>query len=370
MFLATGALRRIDASTLEVEPALRGLKLVRWLLWPAARPALALGATVVFVLALNQFAIPTILQVKVFPAEMWIRYSTNLDATGAWAVSWPLIVAPLLLLLGVQRSPVAWPQATTGTTASALRRQLGGRTGAMLGGLTGLGLGLAVVLPLAQLAFTGRTWLELPSVVRAVPEAIGQSFGLAAATATFCLALAAVTWRWRAGAVLWLPFLMPGALLGIAMIGLFNRPMFAALYGTTALVLVAFVIRYAALARHAVAQAARGLDREITDAARLDGAHGWSLLRHVHGPLLAAPAAAAWYVTYLVCLWDVETLVLIQPPGGETLALRAFNLLHYGHGSQVNAICVVLLGLAVLPLAGWWMGRSLISPSQRERNAE
>src|SRR6185295_10908103 len=62
---------------------------------------------------------------------------------------------------------------------------------------------------------------------------------------------------------------------------------------------------------------------------------------------------AAWYVTYLLCLWDVETLVLIVPPGGETLAMRAFNLLHYGHNAQVNAVCLLLLGAALLPLACW-----------------
>ena len=52
-------------------------------------------------------------------------------------------------------------------------------------------------------------------------------------------------------------------------------------------------------------------------------------------------------------------MVLIYPPGGETLALRIFNLLHYGHNAQVNAMCVTLLALAVAPLAAWsawrWM---------------
>jgi len=58
-------------------------------------------------------------------------------------------------------------------------------------------------------------------------------------------------------------------------------------------------------------------------------------------------------VVYLLCLWDVETLVLIVPPGGETLALRTFNLLHYGHNPQVNALCLALLAMAVLPLVTW-----------------
>jgi hypothetical protein len=43
-------------------------------------------------------------------------------------------------------------------------------------------------------------------------------------------------------------------------------------------------------------------------------------------------------------------LVLGGKGGGETLALRIFNLLHYGHNAQVNALCLVLLGLAVAPL--------------------
>src|SRR5208337_5632264 len=60
-----------------------------------------------------------------------------------------------------------------------------------------------------------------------------------------------------------------------------------------------------------------------------------------------------WYVVFLLCLWDVESIILVVPPGGETVALRVFNLLHYGHNAQVNALCLTLLVLAVAPLAIW-----------------
>ncbi len=50
----------------------------------------------------------------------------------------------------------------------------------------------------------------------------------------------------------------------------------------------------------------------------------------------------SWYLIFLLCLWDVESMILVVPPGGETLALRVFNLLHYGHNAQVNALCLLL----------------------------
>src|SRR6185295_11468762 len=79
----------------------------------------------------------------------------------------------------------------------------------------------------------------------------------------------------------------------------------------------------------------------------------WQLFRHARWPQVAPLAAAAWYITYLLCLWDTETLILIMPPGAETLAVRVFNFLHYGHNAQVNALCLILLMLAVLPLLLW-----------------
>jgi sugar lactone lactonase YvrE len=113
------------------------------------------------------------------------------------------------------------------------------------------------------------------------------------------------------------------------------------------------VIRYLALGWNSVAHALRTVDRDLTDVARLDGASRWQMLRYVQWPQIAPQAAAAWYVVFLLCLWDVESMILVVPPGGETLALRVFNLLHYGHNAQVNALCLTLLGLAITPLLIW-----------------
>jgi sugar lactone lactonase YvrE len=136
----------------------------------------------------------------------------------------------------------------------------------------------------------------------------------------------------------------------------------SAFYQGAGIVVLAWTVRYLAVGWNTTAQALRSIDRDLTDAARLDGASGWQQFRHAHWPQIAPLVGTAWYVTYLLCLWDTETLILIMPPGGETLAVRVFNFLHYGHNAQVNALCLVLLGLAVLPLviwSAWHCGRNL-----------
>jgi len=349
-----GAWSRLETSQLEMEPKVRGWLFFRRVLWPMARPVLGLAMALSFVLALNNFAVPVILQVKVFPEELWLAFTTRLDEAGAWAASLPMILMPLLWLLACRGKVWAWPAQNTAASAEAFRRQLGPRLEwtARVGAI--VLLLLSVGLPIQQLMGSRRTWLELPNLFRAAPDTVWNSFFFASLTASVCLTLGLVSWRLRVGLILWLPFLVPGVLLGHVMVGVFEGTF---VYGTTAMVYLAYTLRYLAPAWSLVAMARRGVDPDLTDAARLQGARGWMLFRHVHAPQMASQLAAAWYATYLLCLWDVETLALIYPPGGETLALRSFNLLHYGHNAQVNALCVVLLGLAVAPFAAWTVAR-------------
>src|SRR5439155_10518022 len=88
---------RLEPGHLESDLALGGWALIRALLLPLARTSLAQAAVLTFVLALNNFAVPAILQVKVFPVEVWVRFSTTFKTLGALQLSWPLVLAPLLL---------------------------------------------------------------------------------------------------------------------------------------------------------------------------------------------------------------------------------------------------------------------------------
>jgi hypothetical protein len=111
---------------------------------------------------LNNFAVPAILQVKVFPAEVWLLFNTTFDSLGALKLSWPLILMPLLLLIFFRRAEVFWPRVESTVSAKLFRQQLGAGWSRICGVVTVSICLLAVGLPLVQLASTRLTWSELP----------------------------------------------------------------------------------------------------------------------------------------------------------------------------------------------------------------
>jgi ABC-type Fe3+ transport system permease subunit/DNA-binding beta-propeller fold protein YncE len=413
LFFTWSTWRQLDPAHLEADPAISGSALLRGLLVPLARGSLAQAAILTFVLVLNNFAVPAILQVKVLPAEMWVSFNTSFDTLGALRLSWPLVVLPLLLIIFFARRKLNWPQPERPLPAELFRRQLG-RFWFYLSTVGTMFLCFVAALPLFQLIFLKRTWIELPGALEASTSAIWNSFVFAALSSALILALSVTAGLTQIGSsrrprraflvppilrgirlplparnergegrgegfrhhlrsfftpfhlfnsLLWLPFLVPGVLLGILLITIFNRPILVAFYQSFGIVILAFVVRYLALGWSAVAYAFGSVDRNLTDAARLVGATRWQILRRVHLPQVAPQLLAAWYVVFLLCLWDVESIILVMPPGGETLALRVFNLLHYGHNAQVNALCLTLLVLAIAPLVVWRASRALRSRS-------
>src|SRR5436309_413331 len=243
LLLILGAWQRLEPAQLEGEPSMSGWPLMRWLLLPLARNALAQSAVVTFVLALNNFAVPAILQVKVFPDEVWVNFNTTFDYTKAAQIGWPLVLAPLLLLVWLRRCDISWPRLEGAVPAKVFRRQLGAGWFWFSGGLVIGTMGLSVGLPLVDLCAGERTWLEFFPAFKAGQSAIFNSALFSAVAAALVVVIALATWRWPIGPITWIPFLTPGVLLGIVLIYLFNRPFLSALYESVGIVFLAWTAR-------------------------------------------------------------------------------------------------------------------------------
>lgn len=343
------ALGRIPPEQVESDPHLRGAALVRHVLFPLCKQHLFAAFLVTFVLALNHFTVPALLQTKVYPAEVWLRFNTSFDYRQALAVSWPLILAPLLLVFFFRFRPLPLRFQNASVCFTALRKRAGAFSW-VTGFITAVLLLLSLLLPLWQLVSSSRTWIEFLPAFAAGSTALWTSAWIAAGSALLALILARFTARLPMLGFSWLLFLAPGVLLAMALIYFFNRAPFSAFYQSLGILFLAYALKFFAPAWSGLRAALATTDPALDDFARLHGTSVWDRFRHIEFPQLRTFLAALFYLLFILVLWDVETLVLLVPPGSETISLRIFNMLHYGHAGQVDALCVWLLLLAIMPI--------------------
>ncbi len=353
--LAVVSWQSIPSALIEAEPRLRGWRFQRDLLWPATRPAMTQAGVIVLVLALTNFAVPVLFQVRVLPEIVWIRFNANYDSVGTLFAAWPMMLVGLLAWIAMRKREVIWPRFEGGGSPELFRARTTGALGLASHVMAFAAVAVSIGMPFVQLAANGRTWTELHGAVSAGWPAILNSL-LSATVAASLLTMTGLWWsgafggRSRKPGVLWAGFLVPGVVLSMGWIFLLNRPGLRWFQAGFGVVILALLVRYAAPAWSALGSALRSADGDLVDAARLGGGR-WAVFRTGYWPQIRGPVAAIWYVIYLLTLWDVESVILLMPPGGETLAMRIFNLLHYGHAAQVNALCVVILAVAAMPLA-------------------
>ncbi len=166
-----------------------------------------------------------------------------------------------------------------------------------------------------------------------------------------------------------LPIVLPPAVAGLALLVAFGRRgVFGdalAAFGislpfTTAAVVVAqtfvsapFYIRSAQIGFQAV-------PREIEDAARVDGASGWSLFRFVTLPLASRPLAAGLVLSWARALGEFGATILFAGSlqgRTQTMPLLIYNILERDINASIWA-GVLLIGLAGLALLfSQWLRR-------------
>lgn len=154
-------------------------------------------------------------------------------------------------------------------------------------------------------------------------------------------------------------YALPGTVVAVAMVLTFSqqvrlivleRVTFSlVLGGTAALLLLAYVVKEAALGFRAVDDALAQLHPSLEEAARIAGAGPVRAFVDVTLPLLRAHLIAAAVAVALPCFTELTMSVLLQAPGTHTLGVVLFSLYEYGDPQQAMALAALLV---VVALAG------------------
>jgi len=370
------AMRRIDGRLEEAALMVTSPARVLWrITLPLAAPAVLSAALMIFVLAVSEFGVPGLLRVRVYTTEVFTAFAALYDFTRAILLALPLLVLSLA---------VAAVAALMGERFLVTRRSAGihplrfdawsraATTGAIAV------LAVSLVLPLAILVGEALGARSLSAVFAESGEAIANSVVLATAGATIVVIVA--VWlgyaRARAGGrigriadVLFIViFAVPSTIVGVGLIGLWNRPgSLGVLYGTDAMLVLGYLARFVPIAALALAVSMRYVPISHEEAAAVSGAGWLRTMWRIVLPQIQLGLGAAWVIAFVLAFGELGVSILVAPPGEATLPIRVYTLIANTPSSHVAALALLQAVVIFVPLAALGAAVSLRPSTRAQR---
>lgn len=156
--------------------------------------------------------------------------------------------------------------------------------------------------------------------------------------------------KWVSLAMLFL-IAVPGPLIGMCMIWLFNRStpeLLGRLYDHTLIAPVfAQQFRLLPLAWLLLQTVLASVARQAWELAEMDELSALKRWRYVLLPQVGSRGLAALLLLLVLSVGELSSTILLLPPGVTTVSMRLFELLHFGMRHQDSGLCGLLL------LLGW-----------------
>lgn len=336
------------------------IPVLRHVVMPLAAPSLGCAGALIFQISLLDYSVPSLLQVQVYPLEIFAEFSASSQPERAFLLALPITAAATLVLIlllkplqsfvvnavchtDAWRVPAAWP--------------------AWFSDLLTLGTGfwmISLCLPIGViLPALGSPIQVIGSWIDARAE-VGVSLRTAWLNMLISLPLGAIVAQvlLSKGRFSWIPWLLvlaplaiPAALIGIGLVPFsqvlridpLNRlpSVLACMARGVPFAILIFVAQF------------RRNDPLLIDAVRVLQASAYRRLVWVRLPLVAAGSLAAAGLIFALSLGEFAATLLVIPPGQSTVSLRLYNYLHYGAGEVVAglSLLMVVLVLASMLLA-------------------
>lgn len=358
------------------------LTTARRVIMPLILPAILGGAIVTFLQSIALFGVPALISLPArFPVvvtQLWQFFEAPVRLGVAAAYSIPLL-AITMMLFWLQKSILSRRGYVAVTGKGGERRVARlGRWRWVIFGYSMTVVTLTFLLPLVILLVTAfsKTWgrglsfdnLTLANFAQilvntSAQQALTNSFVYAAVAAMIAsllaLAIAYIVARKAvpfSGFLAFLcvaPIVIPGVVLAIGFFAAYAMPPFS-LYGTAAILVIAFVTRFLPIAYANSAAAMRGIHPEMEEAVRILGGSRLTAVRKVVAPLLKRSTLGGWILIFIPAAQELSTAIFLIGPNTRVLSTFLLDLSEEGNLELMSALgCVLLLSIGIIVSIGF-----------------
>lgn len=360
LWRGTGRLHHagVEAAFLFLSPAKRMLWLVNTL-----RRELVGSAALVFAMALGNFAVPHVLQCRLYIIDVYMRAANYLDHDGA-----VLAVLPLVLLSLAAVAVVIWLDARSpqmrGAVSGQWRLPLG-KSRWFFGGLLAVYVVLTIGLPIGAMTWESRSVADFFKATRDAAPEISNTILLGAVVAVIAVVVGLGTCVLPTGnlrgvgrCIAFGTIGLPPLVIALSYTRLFS---FADVSGLESVrragVIVAVALAFRAwpfVARLIVAsdQLASPVWREAADLGRMSALKRW---RWIALPWSYDYLFSGAIMAYVIATSDIVICQMLCEPGQGTLSLRLFTFLHFGPAHVAASLALLQLLVTCLPVFAYFL---------------
>ncbi|MEW6736180.1 MAG: iron ABC transporter permease [Acidobacteriota bacterium] len=360
MLTTEAAARRVDARLEEAALLVAPPSQVLWkITLPLMLPAIATATLTIFVLTLAEFGVAGLLRVPVFTTEIFTAFSALYDFAAATALAFPLLVVTLIMGFAVKLLIGDRLLTTRRSLQTGLMLSLGFKRPLTVVYLL-LTIFITVFLPIMVLSYEASGITHIIYSLKTSINAIKNSLVLSsiAATLTILIALLLGYWRehtqHRLGDLMDLLFIVvfavPSTVVGVGLIGLWNRPgWLGTIYTSQLIIIFAYLARFLPIATLMIAANIRQVPHSFEEAAEISGASWPRTFTHILIPQIRTGLAAAWVISFIFTFSEIGATVLVAPPGESTLPVRIYTLIANAPSREVAALALLQVGIVITP---------------------
>ncbi len=378
---ATSALDLIS-SELEEAASIHGAGPFRttWLITlPLALPALLGASMLVFLETMALYgtpaliAIPARLNVATTQLTSFFEYPMRVEMAMTFSV--PLVLITVVLLAAQRLILKGGHVAVSGKGGTRQPMKIGGWRWVLLGHGVIVSL-MAVALPAFTLITTSfskawakaplpgnLTWSNYQSILfeqDTIRDAMWNTVSYSLIAASICTFLGFVIayivirrllpMSSLLAALSVAPVAVPGIVLAVCFYAAYAGPPFK-LYGSGALVVIAFATRFLPIAFVASTSGVRSLNPELEEAVRILGGSRLRALYEVVAPVLKKSLLGVWILVFVICSRELSTALFLTGHNNRVISILTLDLSEQGYYETLAATGVVLLLITTIVVA-------------------
>ena len=311
------------------------------------KPYLLGAMSFVFILSSSDFSVPSLFQLKTYSFEIFTSYSSGADIGEVIVLSLPLIAlnltAFIIMFLNYRKMSYEFK-------GSSILRNYNLKLGNKSRLMEVIALALAASL-VAVMVMNFKNIGNINMVVDTFYEnidAILYSIYISVLATAISVLLVLMANKLNtslfASIALLSPLLLSGSLVGISIIGIFiksnsygyllNRDMLLIYSNTVKSIPVVYLVLKACFDTE---------NRDLIRCGKIYQKSLWHRILKVEIPMRGLHIAGAFFFGFSYVFGEISSSILLIPPGKQLVALKIYSYLHYGSGSRISALGLIII---------------------------